>query len=76
MDKLRLLEAVGNIMTAIYDGEGYASIEADIRLLPMLKEYREIISRGEKKSYATYYLAEKYAISERTIRRAVRRLNL
>lgn len=76
MDKLKLLDAVGSIITAIYGADVYAPIEADIRLLPMLKEYREIMARGEKKSYATYYLAEKYAISERTIRRAVRRLNL
>ena len=75
MDKLSLLDAVSQVLTAVY-GEVDAAALTDIKLLPALREYREIVSRGDKKSYATYYLAEKYGISEKTIRRAVKRLGL
>lgn len=75
MDKLTLLDAVSQILNVVY-GEVDSTAVTDIKLLPALREYREIVSRGDKKSYATYYLAEKYGISEKTIRRAVKRLGL
>ena len=75
MDRITLLEAVAQILSTISGAVDATAITA-MRLLPALKEYVEIISRGDKKSYATYYLAEKYDVSEKTIRRAVKRLKL
>ena len=74
MDKIIILECAAGLLQQVYGKEDISL--ADIPLIPLLKEYRDIVHSGEKKSYATYFLAEKYAVSERTIRRAVKRMGL
>lgn len=39
----------------------------DVRYIDMYGEYRKIMSRGEKKTYAVAFLSEKYGISERKV---------
>lgn len=47
----------------------------DERYLPMYRDYLDIISRGNKKTYAVALLADKYAISERTVYSVVKRFS-
>ena len=40
---------------------------SDVRYIGLYEEYIDIVSKGNKKSYAIAHLAEKYGISERQV---------
>lgn len=47
----------------------------DERYLPMYSDYLDLVERGEKKTYTVAILAERYAISERTVYSVVKRFS-
>ncbi len=46
----------------------------DARFVPLYEEYREIVAKGGKTTYAVTLLSEKYHISERKVYYLIRRL--
>ena len=46
------------------------------RYIPMFEDYLAMRSRGEKKAYIILHLAEKYEVSDSTVKRVLRALSL
>lgn len=47
----------------------------DVRYLPMFEEYLRLREDGKKKKLTMTYLAEKYFVSESTVKRVVKRFS-
>ena len=47
---------------------------ADVKYVPVIKEYIQMMGEGNKKTYVVQVLSDKYEIAERTIYRLVDRL--
>lgn len=46
----------------------------DIRLIPLMAEWEDMIHEGYKRTYIISHLSQKYKISERTIYLAIKRV--
>jgi len=46
------------------------------RYIPMFEEYLEMLDNGEKKAYIILHLAEKYNVSDSTVKRVLKALSL
>ena len=47
----------------------------DVRYVPMYEEYLQLLKDGAKKKQTIVYLAERYFLSESTVKRAIKRLS-
>lgn len=46
------------------------------RYIPMFENYLEMLDSGDKKAYIILYLAEKYNVSDSTVKRVIKALSL
>ena len=46
------------------------------RYIPMFEEYLEMLDNGEKKACIILHLAEKYNVSDSTVKRVIKALSL
>lgn len=47
----------------------------DERYMPMFRDHLDMAARGEKKTYSVAVLADRYAVSERTVYNVVKRFS-